>query len=136
MRSDTFEHLEALCATRRVVCERRGKKVLLTVPDGSVQAECDGVRDALDTMRTDPTFKDLPLDMARVLPPAEAYDYEVREGSRVTQRTTASSLNEALDQLGWHAGWHVLHQFYGMAVVRSSHGHAYGVTWKRVENNS
>lgn len=132
MRSDTFEHLEALCATRRVACERRGKKVLLTVPDGSVQAECDGVRDALDTMRTDPAFKDLPL---RLAPAPEAYAYEVREGDRVTQRATAASLDEALDRLGWHAGWQVLHQFHGMAVVRSSHGHAYGVTWANVENN-
>lgn len=34
MRTDTFEHLQGLCAGKGIVCERRGKKIDMTTPDG------------------------------------------------------------------------------------------------------
>ncbi len=63
MKTNTFTHLEALCAGKGIVCERRGRKIELTTPCGGTCAECDNVRDALDTVRNDDTFAGLPIRM-------------------------------------------------------------------------
>lgn len=60
MKTNTYAHLEKLCAAKRIVCERRGKKIELTTPDGGTTAECETVAEALDTFRNDPAFAALP----------------------------------------------------------------------------
>lgn len=65
MKTNTFSHLENLCAGKRIVCERRGKVIELTTPCGGTTAECDSVAEALDTVATDPTFSKLPIVMSR-----------------------------------------------------------------------
>lgn len=57
----TFERLQSICASKAIVCERRGRKVELTTPCGGTTAECDGVNDAYATLANDPTFHDLPI---------------------------------------------------------------------------
>lgn len=65
MRANTFSHLEALASSKRIVCERTGKRITLTTPDGGTTAECDSVAEALDTLRSDSTFADLPIVLAK-----------------------------------------------------------------------
>jgi hypothetical protein len=62
-RTNTFEHLESLCHGKGIVCERNGRKIELTTPDGGTTAECDSVSEALDTYRNDATFSKLPIKL-------------------------------------------------------------------------
>lgn len=76
-RPNSFARLEALCAAKEIVCERRGKKIELTTPCGGTTAECDSVAEALDTVQRDSTFADLPLKLmnhAAAAPRATEYD--------------------------------------------------------------
>lgn len=68
MKTNTYDHLENLAAAKGIVCERRGRKIELTIPSGAVTAECDSVAEALDTMRGDPTFSDLPIKIHTLTP--------------------------------------------------------------------
>jgi hypothetical protein len=62
MKTNTFEHHESLARSKGIVCERRSaRKIELTTPCGGTTAECATVAEALDTLRTDPTFSDLPI---------------------------------------------------------------------------
>jgi len=63
MKTNTFRHLETLCAGKGIVCEKRGRKIELTTPDGGTTAECDSVAEALDTYRNDSTFSALPIQI-------------------------------------------------------------------------
>lgn len=74
MRTNTFSHLFALADARRIVCERTGKRITLTTPDGGTTAECDSVAEALDTLRSDPTFAALPIVLAKPAPAAPDAD--------------------------------------------------------------
>lgn len=65
MRTDTFAHLEKLCQAKRIVCERNGKKINLITPDGSVNAECESLTEAFDTLKNDDTFAKLPIVIAK-----------------------------------------------------------------------
>ena len=56
-----FEKLESMARQRGIVCERNGRKIELTTPDGGVMAECDTVADAADTIRQDTSFNRLPI---------------------------------------------------------------------------
>lgn len=60
-----FHHLQADCRAKGVVCERSGRKVELTTPDGSVTAECDTVAEAIDAFHYDATFASLPVKVGR-----------------------------------------------------------------------
>lgn len=68
MKTNTFKHLENLCAVKGIVCERRGRKIELTTPGGGTTAECESLAEALDTYRTDPAFSTLPV---RIQAPAK-----------------------------------------------------------------
>lgn len=63
VRANSFASLERLCAGKRIVCERRGKKIELTTPDGSVTAECESLAEAWDTYRNDHAFCNLPIQL-------------------------------------------------------------------------
>ena len=63
MKTNTFEHLESMCASKGIICERRGRKIELTTPDGAITAECASISEALDTYRNDPTYSDLPIQI-------------------------------------------------------------------------
>lgn len=56
----TFLDLERHCARYNICCERTGRKIELTTPDGSVTAECSSVADAIATVIGDSTFSSLP----------------------------------------------------------------------------
>ena len=64
MSARTFASLERLCAAKGIVCERRGRKIELTTPDGSVTAEADTVADAFADYDSEP-FRSLPIKLAR-----------------------------------------------------------------------
>ena len=70
MKTNTFRHLETLCAGKGIVCEKRGRKIELTTPDGGTTAECDSVAEALDTYRNDSTFSALPIQIRTAPKPA------------------------------------------------------------------
>jgi len=61
MRTNTFSHLEGLCRAKRIVCERIHGRIELTTPNGGTTAECNNVAEALDVVRNDSTFCDLPI---------------------------------------------------------------------------
>lgn len=54
-----FANLQTACAAKRVVCERRGRKIEMTTPCGGTAAECETVAEAWDTLINDPTFSGL-----------------------------------------------------------------------------
>lgn len=83
----TFTTLERLCAAKGIVCERRGRKIELTTPDGSVTAEADTVADAFADYDSEP-FRSLPIKLAKIKLEQEAWqreqDAEARQALKVT----------------------------------------------------
>jgi len=62
MKTNTFEHLENLCRAKGIVCERYSRnRITLTTPSGGTEAECKTVTEALDCIRHDETFCNLPV---------------------------------------------------------------------------
>lgn len=68
MNKNTFKNLESHCYARGIVCERYGRKIEMTTPDGSTTAECSTVQEGFDTLQNDSTFSSLPIKQARALP--------------------------------------------------------------------
>lgn len=135
MKTNTFEHLESLCAGVGVVCERDGKKINLTVPNGSVSAECDGVRDALDTMRSDPTFSKLPILLRREAksypqpsPAMDVYVYKFETQAETVKTIEAESLNEAVAKFG--SDYEIALAFKSNAIITNGKMQ-FGVTWNK-----
>lgn len=65
-RTDTREHLEAIARSKGIACQPgRNRTIELTTPCGGTTATCEGVRDALDTLRSDPAFRDLPIQLGK-----------------------------------------------------------------------
>lgn len=130
MRIDTFEHLQGLCAGKGIVCERRGKKIDMTTPDGGTTAECESVAEAFDTLRGDPTFADLPIKLAKApAVPMDVYVYEFRGQASVVKTVEAECLDEAVARFG--DGYEIESWFSGMATIKNKNlGLFFGVTWK------
>lgn len=142
MKTGSYEHLESYCAGKGIICQRIGKRIKLTTPDGGTTAEETSVRDAWSTVKTDPTFCDLPIQVLR-RPPApqpvrvdqqERYEYRFynRSGEVLGPRCLAESLDQALRFAGFEA-WTVDQQFAEMAVIKLiSTGATLGVKWQRI----
>lgn len=69
IRANSFASLEALCSGKRIACERRGKKIELTTPDGGTTAECASLAEAWDTYRNDGAFCHLPIQLRKIAYP-------------------------------------------------------------------
>lgn len=130
MRTNTFEHLQGLCAGKGIVCERRGKKINMTTPDGGTTAECESLAEAFDTLRGDPTFSDLPIKLGKApVVPMEVYVYEFRGQASVVKTVEAECLDEAIARFG--DGYEIERYFAGVAFIRHKKtGLDFGVTWK------
>lgn len=87
MRSGSFNHLQALCAGKGIVCERNRSKtrIELTTPDGGTTAECESIAEAWDTYKGDPAFANLPIKMNR--------RHEDARGLQASDEMIASALN-------------------------------------------
>lgn len=133
MKTNTFEHLQGLCAGKRIVCERNGRKIDLTTPDGSVSAECESVAEALDVVGHDPAFCKLPIVLhagpAKSSQPAEQYEYKLSNQNAVINTTRAQTLNEALMNFG--GGFEVEGWFHGVAMVKKGKDF-FGVKWQPI----
>ena len=57
----TFKQLEIACKQKGIVCERTGRTVELTTPDGGTTAECETVGEAVNTFFYDHVFASLPV---------------------------------------------------------------------------
>lgn len=113
MKPNTFTHLENLCRAKRIVCERYGKRIELTTPDGSVKAECATVAEALDTVQNDSTFFSLPTIASKpAAEKVETYTYTVRDG-----------------------GMKIRMAFHGVAILADNNWQ-YGVTWEPTEKKA
>jgi len=136
MRTNTYSHLEALASSKRIVCERTGKRITLTTPDGGTTAECDSVAEALDTLASDPTFSALPIVLAPARP-AELYEYRL---SNHTGETLQECTAECLDDAARHFNMDINRNFptgANAAVLEdSSTGFSFLVTWRKVESES
>lgn len=109
MRTDTFAHLENLCRSKRIVCERNGRKINLITPDGSVNAECESLAEAFDTLKNDPTFANLPIVLAKAPEaPKTPVDYH-------------ASLILAIDELHRKAGSQYLRDLSQLAMDYARH---------------
>jgi hypothetical protein len=139
MRTNTFAHLEALASSKRIVCERTGKRITLTTPDGGTTAECDSVAEALDTLTGDPTFAALPIVLAKPAAPArpaELYEYRLSNHTGETlQECTAECLNEAAACFGLTID-RSFSTGANAAVLRDMRGHSYLVTWRKVQSET
>lgn len=62
-RTNTFAHLEGLCWSKGIVCERVGKRIELTL--GGTTGTYDSVREALDGYRHEEPFCSAPLKLGR-----------------------------------------------------------------------
>lgn len=92
MSARTFALLERLCAVKGIFCERRGRKIELTTPDGSVTAEAETVADAFADYDSEP-FRSLPIKLART-----GWQREQEAKARQALKVTA------LDHLRAYAG--------------------------------
>lgn len=128
MPKDTYTRLESLCAGKGIVCERIGKRIVLTTPDGSVMVNCENLAEAFDTVRNDPTFSKLPIKLAKPAP-AEIYEYEFRDTKTIRAVIKAETLNQACDAKRQSKPFRTVYQFAYMAVVEYSDGETWGVTW-------
>lgn len=131
MRTDTFEHLQGLCAGKGIVCERRGKKIDMTTPNGGTTAECDSVAEAFDTLRGDPTFSELPLRLGKpaAIVASEVYVYSFWSQAERIKQVEAECLDEAVCRFG--DGYEIESWFKGMATIKNKNiGLFFGVTWK------
>jgi hypothetical protein len=99
MRTNTYSHLEALAASKRIVCERTGKRITLTTPDGGTTAECDSVAEALDTLSSDPTFADLPIVLRSQSTPEETAKQAKQIKADLAEITLAPRAKPAPDNL-------------------------------------
>lgn len=99
MKTNTYDHLENLAASKGVVCERArsGRKIELTTPCGGTTAECDSVTEALDTMRGDPTFSNLPIQIRTV--PSAAYTKKQTIITQITQNKTYTAESKLRQQV-------------------------------------
>jgi len=137
-RINTFSHFNGLCDSKRIVCERRGKKISLTTPDGATTAECDSVKDAMDTVRNDPTFANLPIVISQRRPvgekmaatKVELYKYTFSNRNNFVFKTHAESLAEALEAFNQgREPYKVVREFVGSVVIESEKGISFGVVW-------
>jgi hypothetical protein len=126
MRTDTFEHLQRLCAGKGIVCERRGKKIELTTPSGGTTAECESVAEAFDTLRGDPTFSELPIKLAKA-PKADVYVYKFETQAETIKTIEAESLNDAVTEFG---DVYEIESWFKTCAVIKGRGMYFGVTWK------
>lgn len=134
MKTNTFEHLESLCRAKRIVCERRGKRIELTTPDGGTTAECSTVTEALDTVRGDSTFAALPIVFAPARP--ELYEYRL---SSHTGETLKEATGETIDDVAAQWGMMIDRSFPtgGNAAVLTTDGkQSFLVTWRRVTQHT
>lgn len=108
MRTDTFAHLENLCRSKRIVCERNGRKINLITPDGSVNAECESLAEAFDTLKNDNTFAKLPIVLAKPACDQPPVDFH-------------ASLILAIDELHRKAGSQYLRDLSQLAMDYARH---------------
>lgn len=143
MKTGSFEHLEQWCAAKGIVVQRIGKRIELTTPCGGTTAEETSVRDAWGTVKTDPAFCHLPIQVRRPVAPEpqpvraarEAYRYRFlnSHGEIHGPEIIAVTLDEAMTKAGFGQGWTVAHAFHGMAVITyKSTGTTLGAKWEPV----
>lgn len=60
-RQTAFNRLVSKCNAQGIVCERFGRRIELTTPDGGTTAVCHSVTDAWAEYHNDPAFFALPL---------------------------------------------------------------------------
>lgn len=90
MNTETFTHLENLCAAKHIGCERASQGsplIKLTTPDRKITRFCKGVREALEVVRNDPVFSSLPLQFGN------------RNREQMVDRSVPISLCKLLGQL-------------------------------------
>lgn len=126
MRTDTFEHLQGLCASKGIVCERRGKKIEMTTPNGGTTAECESVAEAFDTLRGDPTFSELPIKLGKA-PQPDVYVYKFETQAKTVMTIEAESLDEAVTKFGDD---YKIEAWFKTCAVIKGRGMYFGVTWK------
>lgn len=128
MRTDTFEHLQGLCAGKGIICERRGKKIEMTTSDGGTTAECESVAEAFQELRSDPTFADLPIKLAKApVLPKEVYVYTFETQAETVKVIEAESLDEAVCIFG---DIYEIESWFKSCAVIKGRGMFFGVTWK------
>lgn len=145
MRTQIYNHLEALCHSKQIVCERRGKKIELTTPCGGTTAVCETVGEAFDVYRTDPAFCNLPLrpvgiklNVDEPAKPArtEEYLYTFRDHLRIVFSCHAETLDAAAKLFGAFKGdseaARVEYCFHFTGAV-TCFNFTYGVQWLRSE---
>lgn len=117
MKTNTYQHLENLAAAKGIVCERTGRKIELTTPDGSVTAEDYSVADALDTLRNDSTFSDLPIQIRTV--PSAAYTKKQTIITQITQNKTYTAESKLRQQVEADLAKLSLSTLYGLQTILS-----------------
>lgn len=139
MKTNTFENLEKLCRGKKIVCERRGKKIELTTPCGGTTAECDSLAEAFDTYHTDPAFDKLPMHVfgPRHAPPVvapELYEYTFRNEGRICYTCTARSLTEACEMMTVRneIPFTPVNSFHFCGTVLVNKDYIFGVRWDTV----
>lgn len=144
MKTGSYEHLESYCAGKGIICQRIGKRIKLTTPDGGTTAEETSVRDAWSTVKTDPTFADLPIRLAcranvdepkpvRVAKPEQyRYTFYNNNGVVAGPAIIAETMNDAADRAGFREFTRRLSFAYFGVVIHNPSGAVIGVRWEPV----
>lgn len=138
MKTGSFEHLEQYCTARGIVCQRVGRTIELTTPDGGTTAEEPTLAEAWSTVQGDTTFSTLPVrpkpapQPVRQGPELYRYSFYMANGPRASADMTASTLDEAAEKAGF-TDFKRRIAFKGFGVlIHNPSGATIGVKWEPV----